>query len=142
MNTILIMDEDQQIQMLYAEELFDEGYDVLTCSNPSDLMQLVDQKRPDLVIMEALFKDYDGLELLQKISHTYKKIPVILCTAYPAFKQDLRSLAAFSFLVKSSNLKSLKAMIENALNREAPRSPSQYNQKIDRHYPMNWHIFP
>jgi len=142
MNTILIMDEDQQIQMLYAEELFDEGYDVLTCSNPSDLMQLVDQKRPDLVIMEVLFKNYDGLELLQKISHTYKEIPVILFTAYPAFKQDLRSRAAFSFLVKSSNLKSLKAMIEHALNRETPRSPSQYDHKIDRLYPINWHIFP
>jgi len=110
MNTILIIDEDQQIQMLYAEELFDEGYDVLTCSNPSGLMKLIDQKRPDLVIMEVLFKNYDGLELLKKISHTYKELPVILCTAYPAFKQDLRSLAAFSIIVKSSNFRTLDSV--------------------------------
>lgn len=142
MNTILIMDEDRQIQMLYAEEFSDEGYDVLTCSNPLELINLIEQEKPDLVIMEALFKNCDGLELLQKISHAYKSLPVILSTAYPVFKEDLRCLAAFSLIVKSSNLKSLKHMVENALSSKAPHSPSQYNHKNDRHYPMSWHIFP
>jgi DNA-binding NtrC family response regulator len=120
MNTILIMDEDQAIRMLYAEALSEEGYEVITCGDVAGLMELISSKRPDLVVMEVLLKNCDGLDLLQDISHAFRDLPVILCTACPAFREDLRSLAAHGFVVKGSNLKALKAMIQDVLEGRTP----------------------
>lgn len=123
MSTILIMDEEEAIRMLYADELSEEGYEVITCGNAAGLRELIGRKQPDLVVMEVLLKNRDGLELLQDISHAYQKLPIVLCTTSPAFKQDLRSLAASGFVVKSSRLKELKSVIKDLLEVGAlPRS--------------------
>jgi DNA-binding NtrC family response regulator len=127
MSTILIMDEDEAIQMLYADELSEEGYEVITCGNPSGLLELIGRRNPDLVVMEVLLHNRDGLELLQDISHAYQELPVVLCTTSPAFKEDLRSLAARGFVVKSSRLKELKSVIKDLLDIGAFPRPSHGN---------------
>ncbi|MCK4788702.1 MAG: hypothetical protein KAV87_33475, partial [Desulfobacteraceae bacterium] len=58
---------------------------------------------------------YDGLDLLQDIRNTYYDLPVILCTAYYDYKYDLKSIAADYYVVKSSNMKNLKAKIRMAI---------------------------
>jgi len=127
MATVLIMDQDQAIRLLYTEELVEEGYNVITCGDASKLMELIGRINPDLVIMEVLLGTYDGLGLLQDISFRYRDVPVILCTTYPEFREDLRSLAASGFVVKSSNLKELKATINEVLEkRPPPRFPQFY----------------
>ncbi len=125
MSKVLIMDEDEAIRMLYADLLTEEGYEVITCGDALELMELIGRKNPDLVVMEVLLSNRDGLDLLQDISHTFRELPIILCTACPAFREDLRSLAAHGFVVKGSNLNVLKAVIEDVLEGgESPRSSS------------------
>lgn len=125
MNTILIMDEDKAIRMLYEEVLSEEGYEVIPCGDAVRLMELISRRKPDLVVMEVLLKSGDGLNLLQDISHAYGELPVILCTTCPAFKEDLRSLAAHGFVVKGSNLKPLKAVIKSVLEGRTPPRPAE-----------------
>ncbi len=50
--------------------------------------------------------------------NTYYRLPVVLCTAYPAFKDDLKSIAADYYVLKSSDLKELKSKIKMALEGE------------------------
>jgi len=115
MSTILIMDEDEAIRMLYADELAEEGYEVVPCGNAGGLMELIGRKKPDLVVMEVFLHNRDGLDLLQEISHAFQGLPVVLCTTSPGFKEDLRALAARGFVIKSSKLKELKAVIKELL---------------------------
>jgi two-component system response regulator (stage 0 sporulation protein F) len=56
----------------------------------------------------------DGLDLLQDIRNTYYDLPVVMCTAYPDFKYDLKSIAADYYVVKSSDLRELKRKIKMA----------------------------
>jgi DNA-binding response OmpR family regulator len=136
MNKILIMDEDEAIRMLYADVLTEEGYEVITCGDASGLMELIGRRNPDLVLMEVLLRNCDGLDLLQDISHAFRELPIILCTACPAFREDLRSLAAHGFVIKGSNLNELKAVIEEVLEGgESPR-PSSFQAHGDLHKPM------
>jgi len=123
MSTILIMDENEAIRMLYEDVFSEEGYKVIACGNPAGLMELISGRRPNLVVMEVLLKNGDGLELLQDISSTFRGLPVVLCTTCPAFKEDLRSLAARGFVVKGSNLKELKAVIRDLLEAKALPCP-------------------
>lgn len=121
MNTILIIDEDQAIRVLYEDVLTEQGYEVITCGDATRLMELIGRRNPDLLVMEVVLNNGDGLELLQDISHAFRELPVILCTACPAFREDLRSLAAHGFMVKGSNLKALKDVIEDLFDRgESP----------------------
>ena len=65
--------------------------------------------------MDIKLGKINGLDLLQGIRNTYYNLPVILCTAYPAFKYDLKSVAADYYVVKGSDLSELKLKIKMAL---------------------------
>jgi two-component system response regulator (stage 0 sporulation protein F) len=135
MTTILIMDEDQTIRMLYSSELSEEGYDVLGCGDAAGLMDLIGCRKPDLVVMEVQ-GNYNGLTLLQDISHAYTGLPVILCTTCPAFREDPRSLAARDYVVKSSKISELKAVIRNVLDGGTASPPASLPMQADLHEPM------
>ncbi len=115
MNKILIVDDEESIRILYADELTEEGYEVITSSDGSGILELIEQERPNLVVLDIRLGEYNGLDLLQDIRNTYYNLPVILCTAYPNFKYYLKSIAADYYVVKSSNLRELKLKIEMAL---------------------------
>jgi CheY-like chemotaxis protein len=45
MNRVLVVDDEKAIRMLYADELTEEGYDVIATGDGSGLMALIEQKR-------------------------------------------------------------------------------------------------
>ena len=129
MYKILVMDDEEAIQILYADELTEEGYDVVTSGDGSNLMTLIDETKPDLIVLDVRLDQYDGLDLLQEIRNTHYNLPVILCTAYATFKYDLKSVVADYYVVKSSDLSELKAKIKMAV--EGCKEPS-YKETDDR----------
>lgn len=116
MNKILIVDDDQGVQILYLDELTDEGYDVVTCGDGSRLMECIEEERPDLVVMDMNLGKYNGVDLLQDIRKSFDQLPVILCTAYPGVRPDLKSIAADGYVLKSSDLSELKLKIGKTLD--------------------------
>ena len=129
MNRILIVDDDEAIRLLYAEELAEEGYEVITNDGNSQILALIKEKEPDVIVMDIRLGQQNGLDLLQDIRNTYYNMPVILCTAYAIYKYELKSIAADYYVVKSSNLSELKAKIEMAI--EGCTEPS-YKETDDR----------
>ena len=115
MNKILAIDDDESIRILYTDELTEEGYEVIASGDGSSLMRLIDETKPDLVVLDVRLGEYDGLDLLQDIRNTHYDLPVILCSAYPVYKYDLKSIAADYYVVKKSNLEELKLKIKMAL---------------------------
>jgi DNA-binding response OmpR family regulator len=143
MNKVIVVDKDKAIQMLYAEELHEEGYEVIPCTDGSYLMELISSCRPDIVVMEARLGKYNGLDLLQDIRNRYHSLPVILCTAFYEYRYDLRSIAADYFVVKSSNVEELKTRIRMALEGEVHFKEAWQNTE-DRWFrpkPMEQTIF-
>jgi DNA-binding response OmpR family regulator len=127
MKKILIVDNDQGIRMLYAYELAEEGYEVTTCGDGSRVMESINKECPDLVVMEIRLGKYDGLDLLQDIRNAYEELPVIICTAYPSFRHDLKSVAADDYVLKSLDLKELKLKIERAFERRKRKIPAGFH---------------
>lgn len=115
MNKILIVDDDEPIQILYADELTEEGYDVITTGDGVGLLGLIAEAQPDLVVLDIRLGESNGLDFLQDIRNTYYELPVILCSAYSAFRHDMKSIAADYFVVKSSDLSELKVKIKMVL---------------------------
>jgi DNA-binding response OmpR family regulator len=125
MKKILIVDDEEVIRMLYAEELEEEGYDVMTAGSGHGLIEMIKEAKPDLVILDIKMAEHDGLDLLQDIRGEFYNIPVILCSAYSSFKGDLKSIAADYYVVKSADLSELKQKIKMALEGQIlhPYSP-------------------
>ena len=115
---ILLIDDEENILMLYEHELLDEGYQVLLANNAREGIEKLKQESIDLVILDIRMPAMDGLEALGKILGLKKEIPIILNTAYSNYKDDFMSWAADAYVVKSSDLTQLKTTIRDVLNKK------------------------
>ncbi len=115
MKKILIVDDEEWIRMLYTEELINEGYNVISSGEGSDLNKLIKHENPDLVVLDIKLGGYSGLDLLQGIRNHYYDLSVIICSAYSIFRSHLKSMAADYYVVKNSDLSELKSKIRMAL---------------------------
>jgi len=119
---ILLVDDEENLLMLYKQELLEEGYQVVTAGDAREGIEKIKQEDLDVVIMDIRMPAMDGLEAIGKILGMKKDIPIILNTAYSNYKEDFMSWAADAYVVKSSDLTQLKNTIRNVLDKK--KSPT------------------
>ncbi|MFZ5813243.1 MAG: response regulator [Thermodesulfobacteriota bacterium] len=116
--TILVVDDEKHIRMLYQEELEGEGYQVVTSDGEEDILDLLARVKPEVVVLDIkLGPNRSGLDLLQEIRGQDQALPVILSTAYDSFQHDLKSIAADYYVVKSVDLGELKSKVALAIEK-------------------------
>jgi DNA-binding NtrC family response regulator len=115
MATVLVVDDDQSLRLLYSKELADEGHVVKTVPSGKEAMENIVRNRPDVVVLDIKMEGMDGLTVLDEIMRHDKTIPVILNTAYSTFKSDFTTWSADAYVVKSSDLSELKQTIRQVL---------------------------
>ncbi|HEC97060.1 MAG TPA: response regulator [Nitrospirae bacterium] len=113
---ILIVDDDTSIRMLYKEELEDEGYDVVTASSGEEALRLFEKEAPDLVTLDILMPDMDGIQVLRKMKEKRPRLPIIMSTAYD-YRDDFAVWASEAYVVKSSDTRELKETIKRLLKK-------------------------
>lgn len=112
---ILLVDDEQGIQLLYRGEFEDEGYEIDSAWNGEEALQKFRDNPPDLVILDINMPGMNGIEVLRKMKEMNDALPVILCSAYPEFKQDFGTWASEDYIVKSANIDELKAAVKKHL---------------------------
>ncbi|MFU8819705.1 MAG: response regulator [Desulfurivibrio sp.] len=116
MKKILLVDDEESIHLLYREELEEEGYTVHSALTGEEALEKLGIINPDLIILDINMPGMNGIEALRRIKEINPAIPVILCSAYQEFKQDLASWASEEYIVKSANLDELKAAVKKYLS--------------------------
>jgi DNA-binding response OmpR family regulator len=114
---ILIVDDDQNILRLYKEELEEEGFTIVTASNGQEAMEQFEKENPDLVTLDILLPDVDGIKLLRQMKEKRPRMPVIMSTAYD-YRDDFAVWASEAYIVKSADLTELKATIRKLTEKE------------------------
>ena len=114
-NRLLIVDDEVNQGLLYEQELVDEGYDIDVANSGKEALELIKENSYDLVILDIGMPEMDGLETLSRMLGVDNKIPVILNTAYPSYKDNFMSWAADAYVVKSMDLTELKEKIKESL---------------------------
>ncbi|MDR3089358.1 MAG: response regulator [Desulfobulbaceae bacterium] len=109
MKTILIVDDEESIRVLYQAEFEDDGYRVLLAENGEKAIRFFWDDKPDLVILDIQMPGMNGLEVLRQMKTIDAAVPVILCTAYPNYMEDISCWASDDYIIKSGNLTTLKA---------------------------------
>jgi CheY-like chemotaxis protein len=118
MAKILIVEDDESQRFLYQEELQEEGHDVVLAKDGKEALKCLEGTLFDLIILDIRMPEMDGIEALGKITSRYKKIPVILHTAYPEYRNQFIALLADAFVLKSSDLSLLKKTVKELLKRK------------------------
>lgn len=111
MKKILLVEDEDNIRLVYEEEFKDEGYGVIVAGNGSEALEFFASDTPDLVILDIQMPGMNGIEVLRQMKTIDPSIPVILCSAFPEFKQDLGAWASEEYVVKSSDLTHLKDVV-------------------------------
>ncbi|MDI6739453.1 MAG: response regulator [Candidatus Edwardsbacteria bacterium] len=117
MAKILIVDDEENIRQLYQLELSNAGHEVAAAGTIEQAKDIFERSGTDLVILDLKLTPSDGgLEALKWLRERDRKMPIIINTAYPAYRTDFSSWLADAYLVKSSNLDELKSTIVKLLN--------------------------
>ena len=118
MPRILIVEDDASLCLLYASELEEEGYEVRAVKGGAEALAEIDRERPDLVVLDIKMAPMDGLEFLDELLTRSRSVPVVINSAYPAFKSDFTTWGADAYVVKSADLTELKTTVQNLLAAE------------------------
>ncbi|MGZ3494447.1 MAG: response regulator [Thermodesulfobacteriota bacterium] len=111
MKRILVVDDEESIRFLYKEELEEEGFVVECAKNGEEAIEMLSVFKPDLISLDIKMPVMDGIEALKRIRETERQLPIILCSAYGEYKQDLTTWASDAYVVKCADLTAFKSTI-------------------------------
>ena len=117
---ILVVDDEALLVKGIRFNLQNEGYEVITGSDGLEAVKLVREEKPDLLVLDVMMPNMDGMTACSKIRE-FSNIPIILLTAKT---DDMDKLMGFDhgaddYLTKPFNILELKARIRALLRRTA-----------------------
>ncbi len=89
--TIMVVDDNPDIVAIVKTILEGKGYNVLSASSGAQLLNLLESTKPDLIILDIMMPEMDGLEVLSRLKALTEtaSIPVILLTAKVQYEDVL-----------------------------------------------------
>lgn len=122
---ILLVENEEGQRLLYEQELNEEGYDVIWARNGREALTRLEESLCDLVILDIVMPEMDGIEVLGKIVSRYKKVPVILHTAYAHYQNNFMTWLADAFVLKSPDLSVLKKTVKQLMRKHEEEKDNQ-----------------
>lgn len=116
--TILTIEDDKNLQFVIQSFLEDQGYEVLTGNNGKDLLEKIQAVHVDVILLDLVLPDSDGLNLVSKI-RAYTTAPVIVVSGKddPTDKILGLELGADDYIGKPFEMRELYARIKAVLRR-------------------------
>jgi CheY-like chemotaxis protein len=121
--TILLVEDEEIIRKVYAEELGDRGFTVITAKNGKEGVKLALARHPDFILLDLLMPVMDGMTALKNIRQDTwgSQVPVIILTNLnPKDENTIKDTLTnkpLHYLIKSDwNIEDVIEKIKNALH--------------------------
>ena len=104
--TVLFVDDDHDVLELARQLLGAQGYRVLRADGAFQAMEILEQSRPDAMVLDLMMPDRTGVEVLEQVRFDPKlaDLPVICFSAVPQTEETLAFIREFSVgLVDKTN---------------------------------------
>lgn len=119
--TVLVVDDEKDIADLVDYNLTREGFTVLTADNGWTALEMVKKKRPDMIILDWMMPEMDGLEVCRRLRQNPDTtgIPIIMLTAKSDTVDKVLGLemGADDYLTKPFHIRELLARIRAVMRR-------------------------
>ena len=123
---VLAVDDDPQALRYVRDTLVKSGYDPILAGEPEEALRLVEDERPDLVLLDLMLPGTDGIELMKDILDL-ADVPIIFLSAYGRDELVARAfdMGAADYVVKPFSPTELSARIRAALRKRVVAEPSE-----------------
>jgi CheY-like chemotaxis protein/anti-sigma regulatory factor (Ser/Thr protein kinase) len=114
--TVLVVDDDQELQDLVRFALKRAGYDVRQALNAFEGLEIIEKEEIDLTLLDIMMPKMDGLEMLSRLRTSNKDLPVIVMTALAAPEAAISAMReqACDFLEKPFEVQQLLSAVRTA----------------------------
>lgn len=139
--TILVVDDEEDLLDIISYNLKKEGFDVLVAENGRAGIELARVHNPALIILDIMMPEMDGIEVCRflKSDDSLRKTPIVFLTAKGDEKLEVKGLdlGADDFISKPVSTSKLISRIKAVLRRYTDDDPesatlSVHNLQIDR----------
>ena len=130
MALIYIVEDDTNIREIESFALKNSGYQIQDFGNAKEFYRAVKEKKPDLVLLDIMLPDEDGMEILQKLRKNpeTKRLPIIMVTAKATELDRVKGLdlGADDYIIKPFGVMELISRVKAVLR----RSMGEMQEKI------------
>lgn len=125
MGNVLLVDYNTNQRTLYEVALRKEGYNVVSVGSAKEALLNVAVWSPDIIVLDILMPDMDGIQLICKLFNERHKI--VVHTAYEAYENNLVMCGVDAYILKSSGLTTLKNKIHELLEQSSSYNFQKYS---------------
>jgi DNA-binding NtrC family response regulator len=136
-DTILVVDDDENLRWVTQTQLEDAGYLVSTVPSGEAALIALNKQRPSLVLTDLKMPGISGLELLQQIRSQEPDLPVVMMTAFGTIQSAVQAVkaGAYDYLTKPIDQEDLLLVVNRALERQKlVEEVTNLRQNLDRKY--------
>lgn len=130
METILVIDDEEDLVMIIKDTLEANGYNVLTAYNGFDGIEM-SRKKPDLIILDIMMPDIDGFNVCSLVRDNID-CPILFLSAKDSEKDKIKGLAigGDDYITKPFSLKELVSRVKAHLRREKRKVKKEDNSLL------------
>jgi DNA-binding NtrC family response regulator len=134
MANILIIDDQPYMGQLLEEELADERLRISHLEDADYLMSILDESRPDVVLLELYLQGVERWDLLDRIKKYDPSLPILIVSAYDNFVKSLHLHHVDGYLLKDIHIDDLKQKIYQSLAKPSPKSSAKKSRDYAEAY--------
>ena len=118
---ILLVEDEEQIRKLIKMNLELEGFEVVSADNGKKALDIIDGQYFDLIILDIMLPEVNGLQICQKIRLNNSKVCIIIVSAKDTSQDRIMGLkyGADDYLTKPFNVEELLLRVNNLLKRNS-----------------------
>jgi DNA-binding response OmpR family regulator len=115
--TVMVVDDEPGVGLLFEKILSEEGYRVVTETSGRRALALAAAAPPDIILLDIVMPDLDGIATLRELRRQGHQGTVILLTAHGTLKsaREAMALGAFDYITKPFRLDFLKGVLREGL---------------------------
>lgn len=122
MTKVCLIEDEEKVAAFIKKGLQEYPYKVATAHDGASAIKLVEEQEFDILIMDVMLPDINGIDLCRQIRRINKNVPVLMLTALDSIQNKVSGLQAGAddYLVKPFHFSELMARIEALLRRYKP----------------------
>ena len=115
---ILLVDDSPDLLKLIGARIKQWGYGLIKAQDGQEALRMAKEEDPDIIILDYMLPDSDGIKVLRQIREFNKTVPVIMFTAYPEISamDEARDLAISAFIPKFNIYSDIDPLLKSAIH--------------------------
>lgn len=134
-NSVLIIDDEEDILSTCKTVLEDEDYNVETAKDYNEAIKIFESKKIDLVFLDVWLPNIDGLDILSNIKEKYPNTAIIMMSGHAGVETAVRAtkMGAYDFLEKPISISKLLSSCDEVLNKKENNNEDKINYSNNNH---------